>query len=302
MLSLKGLTGRITSQFFVIVSLSIIITSIIGYVKLYEVTAKNADIRIDRAARAAASIFTLELPSEYAAINGESGQPIAVRLKNQSEETSLVFRQEHDDILHKIGITNQGAANLFKLNQETKAFDRFSTTFRKPDGTMPPPMSIQAGHPAYDDIINNRPHIGEGPVMGRMRFAYLTPIQLSSGKIAGALAVDVGWVDELTAARNELQSTMIITTILILLLVAAFGMIRMSSELKPLRKLANYADDLAKGINNKTVPYKYRSDEVGILAQGIDRIGELQIKLQDALYKQTNNFFLIIQRKLGNRL
>jgi hypothetical protein len=82
MLSLKGLTGRITSQFFVIVSLSIIITSIIGYVKLYEVTAKNADIRIDRAARAAASIFTLELPSEYAAINGESGQPIAVRLKN----------------------------------------------------------------------------------------------------------------------------------------------------------------------------------------------------------------------------
>lgn len=283
MLSLKGLTGKITSQFFIIVSISIIITSIIGYVKLYEVTANNADIRVDRAARAAVSIFTLELSSEYEAVYGQSGQAVAVRLKNKTEETSLVFRQEYDDILHKIGVINQGAANLFKFNQETKAFDRFSTTFRTPDGTMPPPMSIQAGHPAYENLINNRPHVGEVPVMERMRFAYLTPIQLSNGTIAGILAVDVGWVEELTAARNELRSTMIITTILILLLVAAFGIIRMSSALKPLRELANYADNVANGINNQTVPYKNRSDEVGILAQGIDRVVELQIKLQDAL-------------------
>lgn len=284
MLAIRGLTGRITSQLVAIVTITIVITSALGYAKLYEVTETNSSIRIDRAARAAASIFTLELSSEYEVINGPTGEPLAVRLKAETAATSLIFRQEYDAILKKIGTTNQGAANLFKLNFETKSFDRFSTTFRRPDGSMPPPASIKLGHPAYDNIINNRPHLGEVPVMGRMRLAYLTPIQLSNGNVAGALAVDVGWVDDLIAARDELRTIIIISAIVILLLVAALGIMMMSSELKPLRGLAKFADNLAKGISHQTVPFKSRSDEVGILAQGMERVVELQNKLAHLAY------------------
>lgn len=284
---LKGITGRITTRLVIIVSLSMMITAGLGYLKLYQATATNSSIRIDRAARAAAALFSEKLDAEFTTISDDRGRPLAIRLKGGDTATALTFRDEHDALLAQIGKINQGAANLFRLNADTGGFDRFATTFRKPDGSMPPPMSISLGHPAYANLIENRPHLGEVPVMGRMRLAYLTPIQSAGGGIAGALAVDVGWVDDLTVARNELRTQIIITTGLILLLVATFGVINMSRELKPLRKLAQYADDLATETASGEVPYKRRDDEVGVLAQGLERVVALQNRLAHLAYTDT---------------
>jgi len=281
---LTGITGRITTRLVLIVSISILITATLGYVKLYEVTATNSSIRIDRAARAAVALFTGELTSEFVAVRDQDGRPQAIRLKGPTTDESLSFRDEHDALLQEIGSINQGAANLFRLNPETNAFDRFATTFRKPDGSMPPPMSIGIMHPAYDNLINNRPHLGEVPVMGRLRLAYLTPIQAATGAIEGALAVDVGWVDDLVAARNELRTQIIVAAILIVVLVAALGALNMSTELKPLRVLAGYAEDLAAEAPASTVPYKNRHDEIGALAQGLERVVALQGKLAHLAY------------------
>lgn len=281
---LTGTTGRITTRLVLIVSVSILVTAALGYVKLYEVTATNSAIRIDRAARAATALFTERLASEFVAVRDQYGKPQAIRLKGTTTEHALTFRDEHATLLKEIGSINQGAANLFRLNPATNVFDRFATTFRKPDGTLPPSMSIGSDHPAYDTLINNRPHLGEVPVMGRMRLAYLTPIQAATGTIAGALAVDVGWVDDLVVAKNELRTQIAIAAILIVVLVAAFGILSMSRELKPLRELAKYADDLAAEAPTGSVPYKSRHDEVGALAQGLQRVVALQGRLAHLAY------------------
>ncbi|MCC0035103.1 MAG: EAL domain-containing protein [Hoeflea sp.] len=281
---LKGTTGRATALLVLIVSATILITATLGYFKLYEVTATNSSVRIDRAARAATALFAERLASEFTAIRDENGRPQALRIKSADTAAPLTFREGHDTLLKEIGAINQGAANLFRLNPETQAFDRFATTFRKPDGSMPPPMSIGILHPAYDNLINNRPHLGEVPVMGRMRLAYLTPIQAASGAIAGALAVDVGWVDDLVAAKTELRWQIIVATGLILVLVAAFGAASMGAEMKPLRVLSKYADDLAAGVPSGAVPYSTRDDEIGALAQGLERVVALQDKLAHLAY------------------
>jgi diguanylate cyclase (GGDEF)-like protein len=281
---LKGTTGRVTTLLVLIVSVSILITATLGYFKLYQVTAANSSIRIDRAARAATALFAERLASEFTVIRDEAGTPLALRLKGEDPTEALTFRDAHDALLKEIGAINQGAANLFRLNPESQAFDRFATTFRRPDGSMPPPMSIGIMHPAYDDLINNRPHLGEVPVMGRMRLAYLTPIQTATGNVAGALAVDVGWVDDLVAAKNELRRQIIIATGLILALVAAFGAASLGAELKPLRALSRYAEDLAAGAPAGAVPYRERNDEIGALAQGLERVVALQGKLAHLAY------------------
>jgi diguanylate cyclase (GGDEF)-like protein len=281
---LKGITGRVTTLLVLIVSVSILITATLGYFKLYQVTAANSEIRIDRAARAATALFAERLASEFTVIRDEAGTPLALRLKGEDPTGALTFRDAHDALLKEIGAINQGAANLFRLNPGSQAFDRFATTFRRPDGSMPPPMSIGIMHPAYDNLINNRPHLGEVPVMGRMRLAYLTPIQTATGSVAGALAVDVGWVDDLVAARNELRRQIIIATGLILALVAAFGAASLGAELKPLRALSRYAEDLAAGAPAGAVPYRERNDEIGALAQGLERVVALQGKLAHLAY------------------
>lgn len=281
---LKGTTGRVTTLLVLIVSVSILITATLGYFKLYQVTAANSSIRIDRAARAATALFAERLASEFTVIRDEAGTPLALRLKGEDPTEALTFRDAHDALLKEIGAINQGAANLFRLNPESQAFDRFATTFRRPDGSMPPPMSIGIMHPAYDNLINNRPHLGEVPVMGRMRLAYLTPIQTATGSVVGALAVDVGWVDDLVAARNELRRQIIIATGLILVLVAAFGAASLGAELKPLRALSRYAEELAAGAPAGAVPYRERNDEIGALAQGLERVVALQGKLAYLAY------------------
>lgn len=291
---LNNMTGKITIRLVAVVSLSILITAVVSYEKLYQVTETNSNIRIDRAARAATALFTERLNSEFSGIYDPHGRPTAIRLKGETDDRSLTFRNEFDVILADIGATNQGAANLFKLNPETNAFDRFATTFRKPDGTMPPAMSIGSGHPAYDNIVNNKIHVGEVPVMERMRLAYLMPIQRVNGDVAGALAVDVGWVDDLVSARTDLRVHVIIATVLILLLVATYGAVNMSKELKPLRELAQYANDLASEAPAIAVPYKNRNDEIGVLAQGLERVVALQDKLANLAYKD-------VLTGLGNR-
>jgi diguanylate cyclase (GGDEF)-like protein len=268
-----------------IVSMSMFVTAILGYTKLYQVTEQNSSIRIDRAARAATAIFTGQLNEEFLAILASDGRPLAIRLVSDTSDTSLSFRKEYDDLLKIIGLVNQGAANLFRLNPQTSAFDRFATTFRMPDESMPPPISIEQGHPAYNNIFNNRPHLGEVPVMGRMRLAYLIPLQITQGEVAGALAVDVGWVDDLITARKELQFEIIVATVIILGLLTAFGVIRISKELKPLRELAKFADDLADETASNGVPFKSREDEIGALAKGLERVVSLQGKLAFLAYK-----------------
>ncbi|MEP0940749.1 MAG: EAL domain-containing protein [Rhizobiaceae bacterium] len=303
----KGMTGRVTTRLVVVVAASILITAVLGYVKLFQVTETNSSIRIDRAARAATALFVETLSAEFTVLNNSNGTPMAIRLKQDAIGKSLTFRPRHDALLKQIGLINQGAANLFKFNLQTKAFDRFATTFRKPDGSMPPPMSIKPGHPAYDDIFNNRPHLGEVPVMGRLRLAYLTPIQTASGGIAGALAVDVGWVDDLIAARNELRVQIAIAALVMILLVAAFGAMNMSRELKPLRVLARHADELAAEATDVEIPFKDRRDEIGALSQGLDRVVALQGKLVRLAYTDEltglgnrTRYLANLQTALGN--
>ncbi|MEQ8482132.1 MAG: EAL domain-containing protein [Hoeflea sp.] len=280
----RGVTGRVTASLVVLVSLSILIAAGLGYIKLYEVTEDNSSVRIDRAARAAVALFTHELSSEFEAVRGTDGRPLAIRLKADTAETSLSFRDQHDALLKEIGGINQGAANLFRFNPETAGFDRFATTFRKPDGSMPPPMSITPGHPAYARLSKGEVHLGEVPVMGRMRLAYLTPIVGPDDAVKGALAVDVGWADDLILARTELRSEIGLATLVILLLVTSFGAIFMGRQLRPVRVLARYADDLATHPKDSDVPFRSNRDEFGTLALALERLVALKRRLARLAY------------------
>lgn len=283
--SLPGsVTGRITTTFVLVVAISIMVTAILGYVKVAELTSANSAIRIDRAARTAAAAVAHALQSEFESVLDDEGTPLAIRLKAENAETALSFRDQHDVMLKNVGRINQGAANLFKFNKQTGGFDRFATTFRKPDGSMPPPMSITLGHPAYANLKAGKPFLGEVPVMGRLRLAYLTPIISPSDSVEGALTVDVGWVDDLIVARTELRNEIMVAAGLILLIVAFFGTSCMALHLKPIRILARYADDLADNQQKIEVPFKESKNEFGVLALALERLANLQHRLAGIAY------------------
>lgn len=275
---------RITILLVLSVTVSIALISAIAFMDIDEATEQNAAIRIDRAARAAASIVVHTYPDRFELIRSADGRPLSLRLAVDSPDGVLVYTDAYDALLKEIGLTNEGAANLFRYNMAAGTFDRFVTTFRRPDGSLPPPMSIADGHPAHANLARAMPHVGEVPVMGRMRLAYLTPIVARSGELAGALAVDVGWADDLMAARSRLKSQIFGASAVILALMAAVGVALMRAETKPLRKMAAFANSLASGQTTGPVPFADRKDEIGDLARGLSRVVDLQERLEHLAY------------------
>lgn len=281
-------TVRITAAMIVLVTLSISVMAGLSYWKLYAVTGENATMRIDRAARAATSILHHAEAGTFEIVRSREGHPVSIEISSGDAADVLQFTPRYDEILAEIGINNQGAANLFSFDADSRSFSRFATTFRTPDGSMPPPMQFDREHPAFANLNSGTPFVGEVPVMGRMRLAYLTPI-VAQGAVAGALAVDVGWVDDLVVARHQLQTLLLISALAVLTVVAALGIAIINWEMKPLRTMAGFANhvisdqpEVSEGEDQR--PTRQRNDEVGLLAQGISRVAQLQDNLEYLAY------------------
>jgi predicted signal transduction protein with EAL and GGDEF domain len=71
---------------------------------------------------------------------------------------------------------------------------------------------------------------------------------------------------------------------LILLIVVFFGTVFMGRQLKPIRMLARYADDLAENPEDIEVPFKQSKDEFGALALALERLAGLQRRLAGIAY------------------
>lgn len=145
-------------------------------------------------------------------------------------------------------------------------------------------MSIGVSHPAYEKIINGQTHRGQVPVMGRLRLAELMPIMDLDNSVQGVLAVDVGWVDDLIIARDELRNQSILVACIILIVEALLGAAYISYALRPIRVLAKYAEDMGSEKNLGSVPFIGQSDEVGTLSEGLNHVVDLQVKLAHLAY------------------
>lgn len=281
-------TARITAVMIVLVTLSIVVMAGLSYWKLHTVTGDNASARIDRAARTAASILQHAQADTFQIIRSSDGRPLAITIIPDNAVDVLRTTAQYDEILTEIGMNNEGAANLFSFDAASQTFSRFATTFRTPSGAMPPPMQFDRSHPAFANLSNGHAFVGAVPVMGRNRLAYLTPI-IARGQVAGALAVDVGWVDDLIVARTQLQTLLLLSALGVLAVVGALGAVIISREMNPLRAIARFANHV---IADKTEPTaaegqsstKQRKDEVGLMAQGISRVAQLQGNLEYMAY------------------
>ncbi len=279
--------------------------SLLGLREIEAANAQDSAVRIDRAGRSAAAL--LEASSTPAqVISDASGSPSAILL---SDFGDLTPGAGWDALLDTISGVNQGAANLFRFNDATQSFDRLSTTFRTPDGarvggsTVEPGLIVE-GHPAYASLAEGRRYVGEVPVKGRLRLAYLTPILDSNEKIGGILAVDVGWVDDLNRINQAAARRAVAATTALLAALAAIGVAVMVWSFRPLHRLTAYANGIATGEADASLDLSNRRDEIGYLAQGLSRVAELQRSLHQRAY--TDNLTGIANRaalvdELGHR-
>ena len=277
--------ARTTAYFLVLAAASLAALAWIGLTELRSINEDSSEIRIDRAGRAAVALL-LETDEPVEVMRNDDGSPMLVTIESADR---LTPGDRWDDLLDRVGEVNQGAANLFRFDPATQRFDRISTTFRTPDGervggSRVEPGLIGAGHPAFESLTELQPYVGEVPVAGRLRFAYLTPIVEPSGDLVGLIAVDVGWVDDLTRINGEVTERALIVVPTLLLTVAVVGVVIMFLAFRPLHRLIGVANDVGNEAAPASVTLSDRKDEIGYLAHGLARVVELQRDLERRAY------------------
>ncbi|WP_297581315.1 EAL domain-containing protein [Roseibium sp.] len=255
--------------------------SSLSYLELSRETEDSTVTRIDRAARAAAAILEHGTSDLFQSTSDSDGNPSSLRL---SVPTYLKSNSQLDQLITAIGNSNDGAASLYKWSSTTNVFDRLATTFDDTEGSLHFEPSIDRNHPAFANLVEGRPFIGNVPVQGRTRLAYLIPVLLENNQIAGVVEVDVGDMDDLALAKSRLQTRIVSAAILIIALVVLIGGLFLRREFRPLRQLAKTAEELANGNQPDQVPYTGRQDEIGDLAHGLERVTDLQDKLHKLAY------------------
>ena len=277
--------ARTTLYFLVLAAASLAALAWFGLAELRSLNSDSSEVRIDRAARAAVAL--LEDTGETTAVTRNTdGSPMQVMIASAGQ---LTPDADWDDLLDRIGDVNQGAANLFRFNPETQSFDRIATTFRTPEGQrvgggQVEPGLISPGHPAFDSLLSGAPYVGEVPVAGRMRFAYLTPITETSGELVGLIAVDVGWTDDLNRINDEVTDRALLAVSLLLFVVAGLGVVIMFFAFRPLNRLIGLTNDVGSESRPASAALSDRKDEIGYLANGLARVVDLQRDLERRAY------------------
>jgi diguanylate cyclase (GGDEF)-like protein len=277
--------ARTTAYFIVVSALSMGLLAFIGLGEIREINHDNAEIRVDRAARAAAALFEQQ-HSEFAVDCSVDGSPVVIKIDSIDR---LEPAPSWDSLLDTVAQVNQGAANIFRYNAESAAFDRISTTFTDASGSrlgnsQVEPGIIAEGHPAYDSLVDSQPYSGEVPVAGRSRYAYLVPIVDGAEATVGILAVDVGFVDDLTVSNSRAARRVLITMIVLLSVMAASGIVVMFFAFRPMNRLIKVAHDVGSPGASTAVSLTDRRDEIGYLASGLAKVVELRDDLEHRAY------------------
>lgn len=259
--------------------------AVIGQREIRMLNEDNTDIRVDRAARSATALFQ-QVHSDYVVECDKTGSPERVRI---DDGRRLEPGDDFDTLVDTISSVNQGAANLFRFDPVTMSFGRLATSFKDDDGNRVgssqfEPGLIVEGHPAFESLLRTEPYIGEVPVAGRMRYAYLTPIVDIDFELVGLLAVDVGWVDDLNRINTDVAGRVVWVVLVLLAIMAVAGIVVMYFTFRPMNRLIKVAHELGADDGPDTVVLTNRRDEIGYLAKGLSKVADLQRSLEYRAY------------------
>jgi diguanylate cyclase (GGDEF)-like protein len=257
----------------------------VGLGEVRQINEDNVALRADRAARSAAALF-LQQNADFTVDDNDGRSSRKMQIDSiERLEPSVLF----DSLVDSIAEVNQGAANIFRLNQSTGQFDRIATSFKDPDGNRIGVSQIERGligetHPAYASLTRSEPYIGEVPVAGRLRYAYLTPIVDASAELVGIVAVDVGWVDDLNRINSLLTNRAVALVLVLLASMAVAGVVVMFFAFRPLNRLIRIAHDLGSDDPPESIELTGRRDEIGHLERGLSLVVDLQRSLEYRAY------------------
>jgi len=179
-----------------------------------------------------------------------------------------VFNDDHT-MIDSIGRMTGETATVFQWDPKTEDFWRKTTNIIKGDGKRAVGTPLGKNGAVYPVIMSGNTFHGQATILGKDYFTVYQPIFDGNGKITGILyagvekaAVEAN-VWELMGDYTMLALPVVIISVLLLI----FAIRR---QLRPVTALAEITSQIAQDNLDDEVPFKDRTDQIGMLAQAVN--------------------------------
>ncbi len=240
------------------------IFAIQGEIRDQVVERQSASLRI------AADIFSENHPDLQVTKKGSEIQRIAIDQVPEFTDHSMIDR---------IGYLTGETATVFVWEEESKDFWRRTTNIKKDDGSRAIGTPLGQKGAVYPVVTRGETFRGEAVILGKAYYTIYQPIFSSEGQVIGILYAGV-LKSNINAVLDALTSKLAITSVIAIVISGLVALFAYRMLLRPLPKLAEVMDRLARDDTGVEVDYQARGDEVGDMARAV------QVFKDNALEKQ----------------
>ncbi len=246
-----------------VLTVSMFVVGVILYQVAHEQAQDTALKKQDVNLRVAATI--LEERVEGARISWKSDGNVS------KIELAEIPSFENHDMIDVIGRMTGETATVFAWDPETKDFWRKSTNIIKGDGKRAVGTPLGKNGAVYPIVTKGTTFNGQATILGKDYYTVYQPIFSGTGETIGILYAGV----EKAAVQANVTQLMSryglwalpVVLISVLLLIYAIG-----RQMRPITRLAEITEDIARDNLETEVPFKDRTDQIGILANAVNTL------------------------------
>lgn len=192
------------------------------------------------------------------------------------------------DLIDSVGRMTGETATVFAWDPESKDFWRKTTNIIKGDGNRAVGTPLGKNGAVYAVVTGGKTFNGEANILGKDYFTVYQPIFAGNGDIIGILYAGVekaavhANVTELMSRYTMLALPVVIISVL--LLIYAIG-----RQLKPVTRLAEITEQISLDQLDSDVPFKNRTDQIGVLAKAVDTLKARALERRDLAEQQSQS-------------
>ncbi len=192
------------------------------------------------------------------------------------------------DMIDRVGYLTGETATVFVWDEETKDFWRRTTNIKKDDGSRAIGTPLGQKGAVYPIVTKGQTFRGEAVILGKAYYTIYAPIFSPEGKVIGILYAGV-LKSNINAVLDSLTTQLAITAGLAILLTALVAFFMFRRLLRPLPRLAEVMDRLARDETDVEVAYQNQGDEIGDMARAVQVFKENAVEkrgLEEARHEQ----------------
>jgi methyl-accepting chemotaxis protein len=172
------------------------------------------------------------------------------------------------DMIDRVGYLTGETATVFVWEEESKDFWRRTTNIKKDDGSRAVGTQLGQNGAVYPVVTKGETYYGEAIILGKAYYTAYAPIFSLEGNVIGILYVGVLKAN-INAVLDALTSKLAITSAITILVTALIAFFAFRRLLRPLPRLAQVMNRLARDETDVEVAYQQQGDEIGDMARAV---------------------------------